>query len=57
MQNHVDDAVKKGANLVIGGNVHSRGKRYYEPTLLTNIKKEMLVCCEETFGPVAAVMK
>lgn len=54
---HVQDAVKKGANLVLGGHVHSCGNNYFEPTLLTNIKQEMVVCSEETFGPVAAVMK
>lgn len=57
VQVHVQDAVKKGANLVLGGQVHSCGKTYFEPTLLTNVQSEMIVCSEETFGPVAAVMK
>ncbi|XP_035231436.1 succinate-semialdehyde dehydrogenase, mitochondrial-like [Stegodyphus dumicola] len=54
---HVQDALGKGAKLVLGGKIHSCGKTFYEPTLLTNISRDMLMCKEETFGPVAAVMK
>ncbi|XP_042897453.1 succinate-semialdehyde dehydrogenase, mitochondrial [Parasteatoda tepidariorum] len=54
---HVKDAVNKGAELVTGGKVHSSGKCFYEPTLLKNVKTDMLICQEETFGPVAGVMK
>ncbi|GFW71877.1 succinate-semialdehyde dehydrogenase, mitochondrial [Trichonephila clavipes] len=57
VERHVQDAVEKGAELVLGGKVHSQGKNFFEPTLLRNLKKNMLICGEETFGPVAAVMK
>ncbi|GFS58165.1 succinate-semialdehyde dehydrogenase, mitochondrial [Trichonephila inaurata madagascariensis] len=57
VERHVQDAVEKGAELVLGGKVHSLGKNFFEPTLLRNLKKNMLICGEETFGPVAAVMK
>jgi len=53
----VEDAKLKGAKVVIGGNipVDLRGA-YYEPTLLTNIKKTMRVWKEEAFGPVLPVI-
>ncbi|CAL1261630.1 unnamed protein product [Larinioides sclopetarius] len=57
VERHVEDALQKGANLVLGGKVHSCGKTFFEPTLLTNLKKDMLISKEETFGPVAAIMK
>ncbi|GFS34952.1 succinate-semialdehyde dehydrogenase, mitochondrial [Nephila pilipes] len=57
VERHVQDALEKGAQLVLGGNVHSQGKNFFEPTLIGNLRKDMLICAEETFGPVAAVMK
>ncbi|XP_054708994.1 succinate-semialdehyde dehydrogenase, mitochondrial-like [Uloborus diversus] len=57
VEGHVKNAIENGANLVIGGKRHSRGGTYFEPTLLTQVTKDMLPFCEETFGPVAAIMK
>ena len=56
VQSHVEDAIQKGAKLVIGGKPHALGGTFYEPTVLSNIKKGMLITQEETFGPVAAVI-
>jgi len=54
----VDDAVKKGAKIEIGGkSPKNLSGAYYEPTILTNIKKEMRVWKEEVFGPVLPVVK
>ncbi|WP_411823552.1 NAD-dependent succinate-semialdehyde dehydrogenase [Leptospira sp. 'Mane'] len=53
---HVEDAVSKGAKLIIGGKKHALGGNFYEPTVLFPVNKEMLVCKEETFGPIASVM-
>ncbi|MBI2160318.1 MAG: aldehyde dehydrogenase family protein [Candidatus Rokubacteria bacterium] len=50
---HVDDAVAKGAKVLVGGK--SRGQ-YFEPTVLTGVTPEMRCYYEETFGPVVALM-
>jgi len=57
VQEHVQDAVAKGAAIRTGGKVHALGGNFYEPTVLSNVTHDMLVMQEETFGPVAAVMK
>jgi succinate-semialdehyde dehydrogenase/glutarate-semialdehyde dehydrogenase len=57
VQEHVADAIAKGAKVVIGGAAHSRGGRFYQPTVLANISEDMLCMREETFGPVAPVVK
>jgi succinate-semialdehyde dehydrogenase/glutarate-semialdehyde dehydrogenase len=59
VQEHVDDAVSRGAQLVCGGRVRDMGAgytgRFYEPTLLTGVTDDMRIFREETFGPVAAI--
>jgi succinate-semialdehyde dehydrogenase/glutarate-semialdehyde dehydrogenase len=57
VQEHVADAIAKGAKVVTGGAAHSRGGRFYQPTVLSNISENMLCMREETFGPVAPVVK
>ncbi|MEH6503035.1 MAG: aldehyde dehydrogenase family protein [Cycloclasticus sp.] len=52
VRTHIEDAVAKGATLVTGG--EWEGNRC-QPTILTNISKEMTVCQEETFGPVTSI--
>jgi succinate-semialdehyde dehydrogenase/glutarate-semialdehyde dehydrogenase len=54
---HVADAVAHGATVVLGGKAHTLGGRFYVPTLLTNVPKAAKVSCEETFGPVAPLIK
>ncbi len=54
---HVADALVKGAHLVTGGKQHPTGELFYEPTVLSEVTSEMLIMNEETFGPVAAVVK
>ncbi|XP_078482146.1 succinate-semialdehyde dehydrogenase, mitochondrial-like [Ciona intestinalis] len=56
VESHVEDAVRLGAKVVYGG---KRGPTsfFYEPTLLTDINKQMKCLNEETFGPVAPIMK
>jgi len=51
---HVDDALSKGANAVVGG--HKKDGLFFEPTLLTGVKKGMRILEEETFGPVAPIV-
>lgn len=57
VEQHVGDAVKKGAQVITGGKPHALGGYFYEPTVLSNISNDMLIMHEETFGPVAAVIK
>ena len=57
VEDHISDAVKKGAKISCGGNRHSIGGTFFEPTVLTNVNKSMLITNEETFGPVAPLFK
>jgi len=55
---HVDDAVAKGARLVVGGRPLGRlGPNFVAPALLTGVTTEMLLTREETFGPVVPVLR
>ncbi|MBX3717706.1 MAG: NADP-dependent succinate-semialdehyde dehydrogenase [Burkholderiales bacterium] len=57
VEEHVADAVAKGAKVVAGGKRSSLGGRFYEPTLLTGVTNDMKVSREETFGPVAPLFR
>ena len=54
---HVQDAVNVGAKIAVGGDVHSLGGNFYQPTVLSNVSTEAKITFEETFGPVAPVYK
>jgi succinate-semialdehyde dehydrogenase/glutarate-semialdehyde dehydrogenase len=57
VEEHVADALAKGATLALGGKRHSLGGTFFEPTILTGVTSKMLVAREETFGPVAPLFK
>jgi len=57
VEDHVRDALSKGATVVTGGKRHALGGHFYEPTVLSQISADMKIMREETFGPVAAVIK
>jgi succinate-semialdehyde dehydrogenase/glutarate-semialdehyde dehydrogenase len=57
VQRHLADAVAKGASIVTGGKTHSLGGFFFEPTILRDVDKSMLVAKEETFGPLAPLFK
>jgi succinate-semialdehyde dehydrogenase/glutarate-semialdehyde dehydrogenase len=57
VEEHVADAVAKGAKVTVGGKRHALGGRFYEPTILTGVTKDMKVTNEETFGPVAPLFR
>jgi len=57
VESHVADAVSKGARVLVGGKRHSRGGRFFEPTILTGVTPAMAVAKEETFGPVAPLFR
>ena len=54
---HVKDAVNTGAKIAVGGEVHSLGGNFYQPTVLSNVSTEAKITFEETFGPVAPLYK
>jgi succinate-semialdehyde dehydrogenase / glutarate-semialdehyde dehydrogenase len=58
VQEHVADAVAKGARVLVGGQPRPElGPYFYEPTLLTDVPDNALLAREETFGPVASIYK
>ncbi len=57
VEEHVADALAKGARLAGGGKRHALGGTFYEPTLLLDANMDMLVANEETFGPVAPLFR
>src|SRR5690349_19893327 len=57
VESHVADAVKKGAKIVLGGKRHERGGLFFQPTVIANVTPEMIVSFEETFGPVAPLIR
>jgi succinate-semialdehyde dehydrogenase/glutarate-semialdehyde dehydrogenase len=57
VQEHIGDALGKGAKVIVGGKPHSLGGLFFEPTVLTNVTPAMKVTREETFGPVAPLFR
>ena len=57
VEDHVADAIAKGARLAMGGRPHFLGGTFYEPTLLLDAAPGMRLAREETFGPVAALFR
>jgi succinate-semialdehyde dehydrogenase / glutarate-semialdehyde dehydrogenase len=57
IEEHIADAVAKGAFVRLGGKRHALGGTFFEPTILTQVTPNMLVAREETFGPVAPLFK
>jgi succinate-semialdehyde dehydrogenase/glutarate-semialdehyde dehydrogenase len=57
VERHIADAVKGGAKIVTGGKRHALGRTFFEPTVLRDVKADALVAHEETFGPLAPVIR
>jgi succinate-semialdehyde dehydrogenase/glutarate-semialdehyde dehydrogenase len=57
VEEHIADAVSKGARVVTGGKRHALGGSYFEPTVLTDVPREALIFNDETFGPVAPLFR
>ncbi|MFG1238369.1 NAD-dependent succinate-semialdehyde dehydrogenase [Xanthobacter autotrophicus DSM 597] len=57
VEEHIADAVSKGARIVIGGQPHPLGHSFFEPTVLADVPKDALIFSEETFGPVAPLIR
>jgi succinate-semialdehyde dehydrogenase/glutarate-semialdehyde dehydrogenase len=57
VEEHIQDAVSKGAKVLLGGRKHALGGRFFEPTVLVDVDTSMKVTKEETFGPVAPLFR
>jgi succinate-semialdehyde dehydrogenase/glutarate-semialdehyde dehydrogenase len=57
VEQHITDAVSKGAKIVVGGDRHSMGGTFFQPTLLVDVTPTMEVTREETFGPLAPIYR
>ncbi len=57
VEDHIQDALAKGARVVIGGGRHALGGTYFQPTVLADVTPDMKVSKEETFGPLAPLFR
>jgi succinate-semialdehyde dehydrogenase/glutarate-semialdehyde dehydrogenase len=57
VEEHVSDALEKGARIVAGGKRHGAGQNFFEPTILADTTPDMKLFREETFGPVAPIFR
>uniref|UniRef100_UPI0035AE1ECC NAD-dependent succinate-semialdehyde dehydrogenase n=1 Tax=Dongia sp. TaxID=1977262 RepID=UPI0035AE1ECC len=57
VEEHIADAVGKGAKVAVGGKRHALGGSFFEPTILTEVTPQMAVAKEETFGPLAPLFR
>jgi len=57
VEEHIADAVARGANIVTGGARHALGGNFHQPTVLANVSPDALIFREETFGPVAPLFR
>src|SRR5712692_7792490 len=53
---HVQDAVDRGAEVLVGGSAHELGGTFFQPTVMTGVTAAADMSCEETFGPVAGLI-
>jgi len=57
VEEHIADAVGRGARVVAGGSRHDLGGSYFQPTVLADVSSDALITSEETFGPVAPIYR
>jgi succinate-semialdehyde dehydrogenase/glutarate-semialdehyde dehydrogenase len=57
VSHHIDDAISKGAKLLVGGKPHALGGTFFQPTVLGDVAADMTVATDETFGPVAPLIR
>lgn len=57
VQEHISDAIALGANVLTGGQPHALGGHFFQPTILINVSPEAKLMNEETFGPVAPLIR
>ena len=57
VEEHIQDAISKGAKVISGGSRHDLGGTFFQPTVLAEVNTDMKVTKEETFGPVAPLYR
>ncbi|HGK7519473.1 TPA: aldehyde dehydrogenase family protein, partial [Klebsiella pneumoniae] len=57
VEEHIADAIAKGAKVVTGGKPHALGGNFFQPTILVNVPDSGKVAKEETFGPLAPLFR
>jgi len=57
VEEQISDAVNKGAHILTGGKRSTKGKMFFEPTVLTDVTEDMQVLSEETFGPLLPIIR
>ncbi|MFZ2997535.1 NAD-dependent succinate-semialdehyde dehydrogenase [Sphingobium sp.] len=57
LEEHIADAVAKGAQIVAGGKRHPLGGNFFAPTVLAQVPREAMIFGDETFGPVAPIFR
>ena len=57
VEEHIADALSKGARLLAGGERHALGHSFFQPTVLADVTSAMQVATEETFGPLAPLFR
>ncbi|MBW2942510.1 NAD-dependent succinate-semialdehyde dehydrogenase [Zhongshania aquimaris] len=57
VEQHIENAVGLGARILSGGQRHALGGNFFQPTVLADVNQEMCIAHEETFGPVAPVLR
>ena len=57
VEQHIEDALGKGARVLVGGKRHALGHSFFEPTVLADVTTDMVVAREETFGPLAPLFR
>src|SRR5699024_9897795 len=55
VKTHVQDALEKGGTLLTGGKLYKENTLIYEPTVIGNVRSDMIMMQEETFGPLAPI--
>jgi len=57
VEQHIADALSKGARLMTGGQRHALGHSFFQPTVLADVTSAMQIAREETFGPLAPLFR
>ena len=57
VEDHLRDALAHGAKVLTGGHRHSLGGNFFQPTVLAEVTPAMKICSEETFGPIAPLIR
>jgi succinate-semialdehyde dehydrogenase/glutarate-semialdehyde dehydrogenase len=57
VEQHIEDATSKGASVYLGGKRHGMGGTFFEPTIMTDVSTDAMLMKEETFGPVAPLIR